>query len=182
MPRLNNKGFTLVELLAVVVVLSIVVGLTVPVATNLVTNARYKALMITVEEAEKFTGDQWKLKRMDKDMMNTYFGKAINGYSVGDFITLNVNEEDDKNLINEMGIHSEGVKTVFLKIYEKNIPCVVIGEIYEDSKLYDAKYWKKTVYGGETFAVPIDSVNDVYYSKCCLLSDVQKMLGNRYGA
>ena len=183
MVKLNNRGFTLVELLAVIVVLSIVVGVSVPTVTHLVSNARYKSLTVSVEEAEKFAGDQWKLKKMDPAMQDESFKNVIgNDYTQGEFITLNIkNDASHKQLIEEMGIPSKGIKTVLLKIYEDNVPCVVIAEITKDSDLYDAKYWTLMEDNKDEFAIPNDTTNNVYYSKCCKLDDVQKMLGSRYG-
>ena len=182
MGKLNNKGFTLVELLAVIVVLSIVVGVTVPTVTYLVSNARYKSLTVTVEGAEKFAGEQWKIKKMDPAMQDESFKNVIgNDYTQGEFITLNIKDVASKQLIEEMGIPSKGIKTVLLKIYEDNVPCVVIAEITKDSDLYDAKYWTLREYNQDEFAIPNDTTNNVYYSKCCKLDDVQRMLGSRYG-
>ena len=43
MKRINNKGFTLVELLAVIIILAIVVGITIPAVLTMVDSAREKA-------------------------------------------------------------------------------------------------------------------------------------------
>ena len=43
MKRLNRKGFTLVELLAVIIILAIVVGITIPAVLTMVDNAKRKA-------------------------------------------------------------------------------------------------------------------------------------------
>ena len=43
MKRINNKGFTLVELLAVIIILAIVVGITIPAVLTMVDNARERA-------------------------------------------------------------------------------------------------------------------------------------------
>ena len=43
MKKLNRKGFTLVELLAVIIILAIVVGITIPAVLTMVDNAREKA-------------------------------------------------------------------------------------------------------------------------------------------
>ena len=41
--KMNNKGFTLVELLAVIIILAIVVGITIPAVLTMVDEARKKA-------------------------------------------------------------------------------------------------------------------------------------------
>ena len=43
MKKLNRKGFTLVELLAVIIILAIVVGITIPAVLTMVDNAKRKA-------------------------------------------------------------------------------------------------------------------------------------------
>ena len=43
MKKLNRKGFTLVELLAVIIILAIVVGITIPAVLTMVDNARERA-------------------------------------------------------------------------------------------------------------------------------------------
>ena len=43
MKKLNRKGFTLVELLAVIIILAIVVGITIPALLTMVDNTRRKA-------------------------------------------------------------------------------------------------------------------------------------------
>ena len=50
---LNNKGFTLVELLAVVVLLAIVMGVTASIGINIYNNSKIKAEALFIEQLNK---------------------------------------------------------------------------------------------------------------------------------
>ena len=49
MKKLNRKGFTLVELLAVIIILAIVVGITIPAVLTTINSTRDKAFQTSVE-------------------------------------------------------------------------------------------------------------------------------------
>jgi len=166
MLNLNRKGFTLVELLGIIVILSIVVGIAVPVTTNIVTKSKYKALMTVVDEAEDFIADQWKLKKMDPDSLNDAFKDVMGSYKVGDdegqskFITLKADDEKDRGLIEAMGISSSDITSVDVMIASDEIPCVVVRTISNHSR-FNSKYWK------EDMTPVVNNENKSYYSKCC---------------
>ena len=50
MKKLNRKGFTLVELLAVIIILAIVVGITIPAVLTTIRGTRDKAFQSSVDE------------------------------------------------------------------------------------------------------------------------------------
>lgn len=77
MKRLNKKGFTLVELLAVIIILAIVVGLTIPAVLTVTTNTKKKAFDTAAQEMANWFDRQYQV--------------AISGITVGDIATLDAN-------------------------------------------------------------------------------------------
>ena len=182
---LNKKGFTLVELLAVVAVLALIVGIAIPISMRIISNSKYRALLVNVDEAEKFVGDQWKLKKVDPDSMTDAFKKVIDEeeYEKGDFIELdssNTDHPEQRELMEEMGIDPENVKKVYIQVDDSDIPCVIVSEIYKDSDLNNSDYWNDT-FLSDDIVIPSDYKNKGYYSKCCSAEKVQELIGDEYG-
>ena len=61
MKRLDRKGFTLVELLAVIVILAIVVGITLVTVLPTLKNSREKAFQLTANTAADYYEKQYQL-------------------------------------------------------------------------------------------------------------------------
>ena len=61
MKRLNRKGFTLVELLAVIVILAIVVGITLVTVLPTLKQSRQKAFELTAQTASDYYEKQYQL-------------------------------------------------------------------------------------------------------------------------
>ena len=62
MKKLNRKGFTLVELLAVIIILAIVVGITIPAVLTMVESAREKAGKDAAAVAADWVDKQYSLR------------------------------------------------------------------------------------------------------------------------
>lgn len=60
MKKLNRKGFTLVELLAVIIILAIVVGITVPAVLTTVSKAKKEAFQTAADTAADWLDRQYQ--------------------------------------------------------------------------------------------------------------------------
>ena len=74
--KLNKKGFTLVELLAVIIILAIVVGITIPAVLTMVDDARMKA----GEDAAAVVAD-WVDKQYSLNLINLGQGTVSQAYT-----------------------------------------------------------------------------------------------------
>ena len=60
MKKLNRKGFTLVELLAVIIILAIVVGISIPAVLTTINNTRTKAFQAAVSSVADWVDRQYQ--------------------------------------------------------------------------------------------------------------------------
>ena len=75
MRKLNRKGFTLVELLAVIVILAIVVGITLVTVLPTIRQARKEAFDVTAETAADYFSKQYELSIVGQDTDNLPFNE-----------------------------------------------------------------------------------------------------------
>ena len=82
--KMNKKGFTLVELLAVIIILAIVVGITIPAVMTTTKNAKAKALDTAVETVRTYIQEQYELSLLgDEDLAgDSYNVEHISGKEI----------------------------------------------------------------------------------------------------
>lgn len=77
MKKLNRKGFTLVELLAVIVILAIVVGITMVTILPTLENSRKKAFDTAVETISNYIQDQRDMSLLSADLRGSTYNSAV---------------------------------------------------------------------------------------------------------
>lgn len=143
MKRLNKKGFTLVELLAVIIILAIVVTVSIPAITNVINDSKNSSLGVAANAAEKYIGDQYSLMAVDASMVDSAFKGKITTYAAASY-DLDVSNDVDAALIKAMGFNTTDVKTVTVKINDDDTVCVTVNSIPTSSKFYTTKFWDTT--------------------------------------
>ena len=145
MKKLNRKGFTLVELLAVIIILAIVVGITIPAITNIINDSKNNALGVAVDAAEKYLSDQYSFMQLDaanvqKDFNDWFTTQTANNGTYSSTLTGGASGAD-KDIIEAMGFNAEDVTTIYVEVYEAGGACVKVTNIPNTSQYYSTEYW-----------------------------------------
>lgn len=77
MKRLNRKGFTLVELLAVIVILAIVVGITMVTILPTLENSRKKSFDVAVGAIKTYIQEQREMALLSGDLQGNAYNSAV---------------------------------------------------------------------------------------------------------
>lgn len=164
MKKLNRKGFTLVELLAVIIILAIVVGITIPAITNIINDSKNNALGVAVDAAEKYLSDQYSFMQLDaanvqKDF-NDWFGSSSATYdSTTKAYKSTLTSSSNKAIIEAMGFNAEDVTTVEIVVYEAGGACVKVTNIPNTSQYYSTEFWTAAASGASGFTAKTTAEN-----------------------
>ena len=106
MKRLNNKGFTLVELLAVIIILAIVVGISIPSITNIINDSKNNSLGVAVDAAADYLTDQYSYMNIDYNTATTAFTGAFGSSPTTEVaITGDLLAETGLSAVSGCGVH-----------------------------------------------------------------------------
>ena len=148
MKKLNRKGFTLVELLAVIIILAIVVGITIPAITNIINDSKNNALGVAVDAASDYLTDQYGYMNIDRttatDDFITAFGAGQTSaiYKAGATATTTQGIISAK-LLDEMGFDAKNVVEATATLNGTKI-CVTVSSVQKTSEYYSTDYWTAT--------------------------------------
>ena len=141
MKKLNRKGFTLVELLAVIVILAIVVGISIPSVTSIINNSKNKAMGVAVESAADYISDQYDLYLLGQADASSIINELI---TAGTEVTYKAGTDDAK--ITALGFKPANVSEVVVKAEhdeatQKASICVMITKVPNNSEYYTTAHF-----------------------------------------